>query len=467
MNSAGEIMVVWPSRDAIRSDMWARRYLPGTGWASPVRIDSLDGPANDPYDALDPAIAMHPAGSAAVATWRQWDGTSFSIFAAHYQPGSGWQPAQLLENWPDATYTYSASVDRPVHVDMNSSGEVVASWRQSQGAGAGATYHQYVSRYIPSSGTWMTPEIVSDQAQGTVNSAYSRTDGRVAINDNGRIAAVWPQWWNQDGTYRVFANYFIPGTGWTGLQMISSQGAARSGMDLAIDAAGNAVAVMADYSNGIWSSSVAASDFVLPDTPPVADAGIDQSVTEGDSVNLDASGSTDADGPLTYAWVQTAGPIVALAGSNTIAASFVAPPVTGTTLMSFTVTVTDTASATATDSVDITVQLLDIDSDGLSDLWEQSYFASTAVTAAGDADGDGISNLDEFLQQLNPLDGDINADAALTVADLLLLQRHVFGLSPMTPAQQAEADLAPWGSSDGVLNAGDLVVLQRRLLSVQ
>jgi len=53
------------------------------------------------------------------------------------------------------------------------------------------------------------------------------------------------------------------------------------------------------------------------------------------------------------------------------------------------------------------------------------------------------------------------------VADLLLLQRHALGLSLMMPAQQAEADVAPWGSPNGVVNAGDLVVLQRRLMSVQ
>jgi len=54
-----------------------------------------------------------------------------------------------------------------------------------------------------------------------------------------------------------------------------------------------------------------------------------------------------------------------------------------------------------------------------------------------------------------------------SISILLLLQRHVLGISLMTPARQLAADVAPWGSPDGALNAGDLVVLQRHLMLVQ
>ena len=225
---------------------------------------------------------------------------------------------------------------------------------------------------------------------------------------------------------------------------------------------------LSEVNGNPWTSSAELNVFaMLHDTSPLADAGVDRAVGETDTVILDASASSDAEGPLSYAWTQTAGPQVTLSGSDTVTASFSAPQVTGDTLLSFSLTVTDTACepATAADSIEVTVRIVDTDSDGLSDLWEQSHFGTTSVLATGDADGDGLSNLEEFLQQVNPLDGDINSDTVLSVADILLLLRHLLGESLLPPAQELEADLAPSGNPDGQLNAGDLVVLQRRVMA--
>ena len=48
--------------------------------------------------------------------------------------------------------------------------------------------------------------------------------------------------------------------------------------------------------------------------------------------------------------------------------------------------------------------LLDGDRDGLPDSWEQTYFGGLGQKPTGDFDGDGVSNLDEFLQGTNPAD---------------------------------------------------------------
>ncbi len=59
------------------------------------------------------------------------------------------------------------------------------------------------------------------------------------------------------------------------------------------------------------------------------------------------------------------------------------------------------------DDLEITEASLDSDADGMPDLWEADYQLDLwmAADAAGDADGDGRSNLAEFLQGTHPRDG--------------------------------------------------------------
>jgi hypothetical protein len=91
-------------------------------------------------------------------------------------------------------------------------------------------------------------------------------------------------------------------------------------------------------------------------TAPSADAGPDQDATEGDSVTLDGSGSSDPDGSIvSYQWSQTSGPSVTLNDANQPVANFVAPAVTSTRTLWFMLTVTDNDGQTGTDVVKVNV----------------------------------------------------------------------------------------------------------------
>ncbi|MFO0962694.1 MAG: PKD domain-containing protein [Phycisphaerales bacterium] len=90
---------------------------------------------------------------------------------------------------------------------------------------------------------------------------------------------------------------------------------------------------------------------------PIADAGADRSVIEGAVVTLDGGNSADTDGDsLAYAWTQTGGTPVTLAGANTAMPAFTAPDVgPAGAVLTFHLSVDDGYGGTAEDDVAITV----------------------------------------------------------------------------------------------------------------
>lgn len=111
-----------------------------------------------------------------------------------------------------------------------------------------------------------------------------------------------------------------------------------------------------DYS-GATSTDSCIVNVTWVNLPPNADAGVDQTVQEGDQVQLDASNSADADdGIASYTWKQVSGPVVALTSTSSSTPSFIAPNVdsAGASLV-FEVTLTDTGGLQDTDTCLINV----------------------------------------------------------------------------------------------------------------
>ena len=146
---------------------------------------------------------------------------------------------------------------------------------------------------------------------------------------------------------------------------------------------------------------------VRDDTPPVADAGPDQSVDEGTSpVTLDGSGSADAVGSIaSYSWSQTAGTAVVLTGGNTASPTFAAPSVGpgGETLI-FELTVADDAAQSDTDTVDIVVT--NVNAAPTADAGSDRFVAegSTAgLDGTGSSDPDGFIAAYTWIQTAGPI----------------------------------------------------------------
>ncbi|HET7787854.1 MAG TPA: PKD domain-containing protein [Myxococcales bacterium] len=115
----------------------------------------------------------------------------------------------------------------------------------------------------------------------------------------------------------------------------------------------------ANFSSAPAQVNVTVSPELPPNPAPVANAGPDQAVASGAAVALDGSASADPDGePITFAWSQTSGPAVALAGADTAHPTFTAPTVPAgspAAVLVFALVVTDPHASSTPASVTITV----------------------------------------------------------------------------------------------------------------
>ena len=195
-------------------------------------------------------------------------------------------------------------------------------------------------------------------------------------------------------------------------------------LDVLVD--GVSVGAASTYSfDNVSSNHTISASFVSVNQAPIANAGPDQTVTEGMAVTLNVGNSTDPGGSIdTYSWEQTEGLSVQLSNANSPQASFIAPSVgmSGETLR-FRLTVADNGNLQSTDSCEVQVTkavVEDSDGDGVPD--DQDAFPFDAEesldtdldgqgnNADTDDDNDGMPDTWELVYGLNPLVDDATED---------------------------------------------------------
>ena len=158
-----------------------------------------------------------------MAVWQQFDGTFDNIVANRYSAATRqWGTPIIVDNLDSDAYSPQIAVDR--------NGNAFAVWEQFDGT----EYSVFSNRY--NGGSWGTATVIENSA----GDAYSP---RIAVDKNGNAIAVWYQF---DGTVNniVAIRYLVGlGGGWGTAAPIGAGVEHAYNPEIAIDAAGNAIAV--------------------------------------------------------------------------------------------------------------------------------------------------------------------------------------------------------------------------------
>jgi hypothetical protein len=176
-----------------------------------------------------------------------------------------------------------------------------------------------------------------------------------------------------------------------------------------------------------------------------------QSVSAGSNVTfrVTAVGET----PLTYQWQFNSTNISGASGTNYIRANSQSMDAGA-----YTVVVTNNFGSVTSAIATLTVTNAnpDADGNGLPDAWEQQYFGHTGVDPNADADGEGMSNLREFLAGTNPT----NAASVFRIlsavptnndvqVDWTTVGGHSYVLQSVTNLTMSFQDISPTNSVGG------------------
>lgn len=223
VNSAGNAVAVWRQDFSLTSrfphEIWASYYTTSTGWGEPELLESIQ------VDAQLPQVVMDEAGNA-IAIWEA-AGTTQDIWTNRYTPAGGWGGAELLET-EDDVYAMLGSDDNSIAMAPDGNAVVVWSqWDNELPPLMLAGYKAMARRYIPGVG-WAAPEVLSD--------TWSSTALQVGWDGSGNAMALWE-------LRGIRSKRYTPGGGWsTSLTLVSDFDVGHSAR-LAVDPAGNAVAV--------------------------------------------------------------------------------------------------------------------------------------------------------------------------------------------------------------------------------
>jgi hypothetical protein len=192
VDANGNALVVWELMDDLYDTLphiWSISYNTATGWGTAAGIDNDSGA----FNSSSPKLAVAANGTA-VVVWTQGDSISVvNVLMATGTAATGWGSPTLLATAPIAQI---GGLD----VALNSQGNGFAIWQRYNGSNFNLTATSIAG------GTSVGATQVISANTGTLVNPH------VAVNAGGTAVVVWGQL--NGSRFEITSNRFVPGTGW-------------------------------------------------------------------------------------------------------------------------------------------------------------------------------------------------------------------------------------------------------------
>jgi hypothetical protein len=287
IDDSGQALVVFRQHvtsSNLSYSIYARRFLPATGWQGLVEID---GVPQEYVDTRDPSVTRDGRGGFLVVWVGEFNRGSgfnehlfFNWLRAGSTPGSA--------SWSGSMYFIEELYPRLPKAGCDAQGNCTVVYKARSSEARAVRYD--------ASGSWGTPFVLGPAA--------SATEGvGVAVNATGHVVAAFSHHSATLSDYEVMARQYEPGVGWGTPMVVGPRTATRGArfFDVALDAQGNATVlsrqVETSASSRLYASRYLAGAGWL--APEELDSGIgwgtDGTLSErprGPRVVMNASGQT-------------------------------------------------------------------------------------------------------------------------------------------------------------------------------
>ena len=201
MDLQGNVWVSWYMDDAsaTQQGFLLSQYTRDVGWADPMARLALEG--------MEPSLGLIAAAGTDEVVFISQEISSRQLMATAFSSSAGWGSWQALASQESAT---SALMGLPRLVS-NNQGDVMILWVEEQKSNNGGIAHKvYTRQYLntpAAAGSWQPAMFVADIAHPNINETPD-----LFLADNANALVVWTQMIEWKGA--VFANKFLPETGW-------------------------------------------------------------------------------------------------------------------------------------------------------------------------------------------------------------------------------------------------------------